>query len=207
MNIPRWSRGIERSHPEDALRKRRRASTGRRRACRGGARAPAVRSSLSGTAGAPPRPSISPPSSSTNFRRARPALRAVSLTTDTSVLTSIANDVSFSAVFSRQIEALGRAGDVALALSDERELAERRPRPRGRAEAGLDHDRPDGRDGGGRWGPVRFPPPRPFVEHARASRRCTSSCSTSSSPRSSAISSRAAYFRRPRGAVSLERKS
>jgi D-sedoheptulose 7-phosphate isomerase len=51
------------------------------------------------------------------FSAARPALRAVSLTTDTSVLTSVANDVSFSAIFSRQIEALGRAGDVALALS------------------------------------------------------------------------------------------
>ena len=51
------------------------------------------------------------------FGAVRPALRAVSLTTDTSVLTSIANDLSFAAVFSRQIEALGRAGDVALALS------------------------------------------------------------------------------------------
>jgi len=47
----------------------------------------------------------------------RPALRAVSLTTDTSALTSIANDASFAAVFSRQVEALGRAGDMALALS------------------------------------------------------------------------------------------
>ncbi len=51
------------------------------------------------------------------FGAPRPALRAVSLTTDTSILTSIANDMSFAAVFSRQIEALGRAGDVALALS------------------------------------------------------------------------------------------
>jgi D-sedoheptulose 7-phosphate isomerase len=51
------------------------------------------------------------------FSAVRPALRAVSLTTDTSVLTSIANDASFAAIFSRQIEALGRAGDVALAMS------------------------------------------------------------------------------------------
>ena len=51
------------------------------------------------------------------FGAVRPALRAVSLTTDTSVLTSIGNDLSFAAIFSRQIEALGRAGDVALALS------------------------------------------------------------------------------------------
>ncbi len=47
----------------------------------------------------------------------RPGLRAVSLTTDTSALTSIANDSSFAAIFSRQLEALGRAGDVAVALS------------------------------------------------------------------------------------------
>lgn len=51
------------------------------------------------------------------FSAPRPALRAVSLTTDTSVLTSIGNDIAFSAIFSRQIEALGRAGDVVLALS------------------------------------------------------------------------------------------
>jgi D-sedoheptulose 7-phosphate isomerase len=51
------------------------------------------------------------------FSRPRPALRAVALSTDTSVLTSIANDISFDAVFSRQIEALGDPGDVLLALS------------------------------------------------------------------------------------------
>jgi D-sedoheptulose 7-phosphate isomerase len=51
------------------------------------------------------------------FSAPRPALPAVSLTTDTSVLTSIANDASFRTIFSRQVEALGRAGDVALALS------------------------------------------------------------------------------------------
>ena len=47
----------------------------------------------------------------------RPALAALSLTTDTSALTSIANDEDYSTVFSRQIEALGKSGDVALALS------------------------------------------------------------------------------------------
>ena len=51
------------------------------------------------------------------FLRPRPALRAVSLSADTSILTSVGNDVSFDAVFSRQIEALGDAGDVALALT------------------------------------------------------------------------------------------
>jgi len=51
------------------------------------------------------------------FGRPRPALRAVTLSADTSVLTSIGNDVDFAAVFSRQIEALGDPGDAALALS------------------------------------------------------------------------------------------
>ena len=47
----------------------------------------------------------------------RPPIRALALTTDTSILTSIGNDVKFDAVFSRQIEALADAGDAALALS------------------------------------------------------------------------------------------
>jgi phosphoheptose isomerase len=51
------------------------------------------------------------------FQRERIALAAVALTTDTSVLTSIANDYAFERVFARQVEALGRAGDVALGIS------------------------------------------------------------------------------------------
>ncbi len=51
------------------------------------------------------------------FLKQRPALPALSLTTDTSALTSIANDGSFDQVFSRQIQALGEKGDVALGLS------------------------------------------------------------------------------------------
>jgi len=51
------------------------------------------------------------------FLMERRALPAVALTTDTSVLTSIANDYSFEQIFSRQVEALGREGDVLLAIS------------------------------------------------------------------------------------------
>jgi D-sedoheptulose 7-phosphate isomerase len=51
------------------------------------------------------------------FRRERRALRAVALTTDSSVLTSIANDVDYRRVFARQIEALGSKGDVAVGIS------------------------------------------------------------------------------------------
>jgi D-sedoheptulose 7-phosphate isomerase len=51
------------------------------------------------------------------FQRERAALAAIALTTDSSVLTSVANDYSFKQVFARQIEALGRAGDVAFGIS------------------------------------------------------------------------------------------
>lgn len=51
------------------------------------------------------------------FRKERPAIRVMALTTDTSILTSIGNDISFDTVFSRQVEGLGDGGDVVLALS------------------------------------------------------------------------------------------
>ena len=51
------------------------------------------------------------------FQRERAALAAIALTTDTSVLTSIGNDYRYDRVFARQIEALGRAGDVAFGIS------------------------------------------------------------------------------------------
>lgn len=51
------------------------------------------------------------------FRFDRPALPAVALSTDTSVLTAIGNDISFEQVFARQIEALGMAGDMFIGIS------------------------------------------------------------------------------------------
>src|SRR5881227_264061 len=48
------------------------------------------------------------------FERERPELPAISLATDTSILTAVANDYSFSQVFAKQVRALGRAGDVLL---------------------------------------------------------------------------------------------
>ena len=51
------------------------------------------------------------------FERERPSLPAIALTTDTSTLTSIANDYSYNEIFSKQIRALGRKGDVLLAIS------------------------------------------------------------------------------------------
>ena len=51
------------------------------------------------------------------FERERPALPAVALTTDSSTLTSIANDYSYNEVFSKQVMALGNEGDILLAIS------------------------------------------------------------------------------------------
>ncbi|MGP8199848.1 MAG: D-sedoheptulose 7-phosphate isomerase [Limisphaerales bacterium] len=47
----------------------------------------------------------------------RPALPAVALTTDSSILTAVGNDYGFEQIFSRQIQALGRPGDVAIGIS------------------------------------------------------------------------------------------
>jgi D-sedoheptulose 7-phosphate isomerase len=47
----------------------------------------------------------------------RPALRAVALTTDTSILTAAGNDFSFDCIFARQVEALGQPGDIFLGIS------------------------------------------------------------------------------------------
>jgi len=47
----------------------------------------------------------------------RPPIAAIALTTDTSILTSVGNDSSFDDLFERQLRALGRPGDVALAIS------------------------------------------------------------------------------------------
>lgn len=47
----------------------------------------------------------------------RPALAAIALTTDTSVLTAYANDIDFDGVFARQVEALGKPGDVLIGIS------------------------------------------------------------------------------------------
>jgi phosphoheptose isomerase len=51
------------------------------------------------------------------YEHERPGRSAVSLTTDSSILTAAANDSGFDRIFARQIEALGRAGDVALAIT------------------------------------------------------------------------------------------
>jgi D-sedoheptulose 7-phosphate isomerase len=51
------------------------------------------------------------------FERERPELGAIALTTDSSILTAVANDYDFERIFAKQVRALGQAGDVLLALS------------------------------------------------------------------------------------------
>jgi len=51
------------------------------------------------------------------FAKNREALPAISLTTDTSVLTAIGNDFGFENIFSRQIEAIGKPGDILIGIT------------------------------------------------------------------------------------------
>jgi D-sedoheptulose 7-phosphate isomerase len=82
------------------------------------------------------------------FLRTRRALPVIALTADSGVLTSIANDSGFEQVFARQIEALGRPGDVAIAITTSGASANvnaalRTARAQGLTTVGL-----TGRDGG-----------------------------------------------------------
>jgi len=51
------------------------------------------------------------------FKKDRTALAAIALTTNTSVLTSLANDYGYEVVFAKQVEALGKKGDIAIGIS------------------------------------------------------------------------------------------
>ena len=82
------------------------------------------------------------------FEMERPGLPAMALTTDSSTITSIANDYSYDEVFSKQVRALGHRGDVLLAISTSRNsdnvtAAARAAHERGMTVVGL-----SGRDGG-----------------------------------------------------------
>ncbi len=85
---------------------------------------------------------------SCRYVKDRDAIAALALTTDTSVLTAAGNDYGFEHVFSRQIEAIGKPGDVAIGISTSGNsenviLALRRAHERGLIAAGF-----GGRDGG-----------------------------------------------------------
>ncbi len=107
------------------------------------------------------------------FARDRQALAAVALTTDTSVLTAIANDWAFDRVFARQVEALGRPGDVAVGISTSGRSANVRAgleaaRARGLATVAL-----TGRDGGelGALATVHLNVPEPSTPRVQEAHR------------------------------------
>lgn len=82
------------------------------------------------------------------FERERPGLPAIALSTDTSTLTSIANDYHYAEIFSKQVKALGQAGDVLLAISTSGQSANVLKAVDAAHENGLTVVALTGRDGG-----------------------------------------------------------
>jgi D-sedoheptulose 7-phosphate isomerase len=88
------------------------------------------------------------------FERDRAGMAAVALTTDMCVMTSVANDYGFDRIFGRQIEALGREGDVAVAISTSGNSANVIEGVREALRRGLRTVALTGRDGGALGGLV-----------------------------------------------------
>lgn len=82
------------------------------------------------------------------FEMDRPPLPAIALTTDSSTLTSIANDDQFDAVFAKQIRALGQAGDILLAFSTSGNSANIIRAVEAAHQQGMGVIAPSGKDGG-----------------------------------------------------------
>jgi D-sedoheptulose 7-phosphate isomerase len=104
------------------------------------------------------------------FERERPGLPAIALTVDSSALTAIANDYSYDAVFAKQVEALGREGDVLVAIStsgNSRSVLEamKAAKSRGMAVVAL-----TGRDGGQMAAALAAGDHHLNVAHARTAR-------------------------------------
>jgi len=83
------------------------------------------------------------------FMKERAAMPAIALTVDTSILTAIANDYSYKQVFVRQVEALGRAGDVAMGISTSGESPNVIAALQAAKAQGMKTIALTGRDGGG----------------------------------------------------------
>lgn len=82
------------------------------------------------------------------FEVERPGLPAIALTTDSSVLTSIANDYDYNLIFSKQVRALGMAGDVLIAISTSGNSANVMEAIRAAHDRGMIVIALTGRDGG-----------------------------------------------------------
>ncbi len=90
------------------------------------------------------------------FKRERRALAAIALSTDSSILTSLANDYSFDRVFSRQVEALGSPGDLLILISTSGNSANLVEAARAAKDAEIGTMALLGRDGGKVAGEVDF---------------------------------------------------
>ena len=101
------------------------------------------------------------------FERERTSYPAIALTTDSSALTAIGNDFGFERVFSRQVEGLGRKGDMLIAISTSGNSPNIHEAVRKAASMGMQTIGLLGRDGGGIKGEVDCPV---IVPHARTAR-------------------------------------
>jgi D-sedoheptulose 7-phosphate isomerase len=90
------------------------------------------------------------------FQCERQPYPAIALTTDTSILTAIGNDYGFDQVFLRQIQALGRKGDIAIAISTSGNSPNVLAATDAAVEAGLITVGLTGKDGGGLGAKVRY---------------------------------------------------
>jgi D-sedoheptulose 7-phosphate isomerase len=82
------------------------------------------------------------------FERERPELSAIALTTDSSILTAVGNDYGFDQIFAKQVRALGRRGDVLLAISTSGNSANVLAAVEAAHQGGLSIVALTGRDGG-----------------------------------------------------------
>ena len=99
------------------------------------------------------------------FQVERPPLAALALTTDTSILTAVANDYDFLQVFAKQVRALGRPGDLALGLSTSGNSPNVVEGLKAARELGLKTLALSGRDGGPVAASGGTRPHRAFPEH------------------------------------------
>ena len=104
------------------------------------------------------------------FERERPELAALALTTDSSTLTALANDYSFDEVYAKQVRALGRAGDVLLAISTSGNSANVLAAVRVAQERGMPVVALTGRDGGRIGAMLRDTDVHLCVAHERTAR-------------------------------------
>ncbi len=104
------------------------------------------------------------------FERERPELAAIALSTDTSALTAMANDYGFEQVFAKQVRALGREGDVLVAISTSGESANVLEAVHAAHERGLAVLALTGRGGGRIGAALRGPDIHLCVPHDRTAR-------------------------------------